>query len=124
MAKAAASSLCAVCASRTSAPVSFEASLHEAVHDDAPGQGGVDGDEGVRVELGPGDGGDGQGGHLTGQTGWLAWLCVQNHGQTEISFNIFMILLCHISTSVRKESGVLLILSFENKMMEVNNHNR
>ena len=34
MAKAAASSLCAACASRTSEPVSFEASLHEAVQDD------------------------------------------------------------------------------------------
>ena len=35
-----------------------------------------------------------------------------------------MILLCYSSTSVRKESGVLLMSLFENKMMEVNEQNR
>ena len=31
-------------------------------------------------------------------------------------------LLCYNSTSVRKESGVLLVFLFKNKMMEVNNY--
>ena len=57
--------------------------LREAVNDDAAGLGGLEEGEGVLVEPGPGDGGDGQGRHLASQPGWLASLSVQNNWQTE-----------------------------------------
>ena len=58
--------------------------LRKAVNDDAAGLGGLDEGEGVLVEPGPGDGGDGHGRHLAGQPSWLASLFVQNNWQTEM----------------------------------------
>ena len=48
----------------------------------------------------------------------------QSHLKRNVSSKVLVILLCYSSTSVRKESGVLLMSLFENKMMEVNNQNR